>query len=73
MRKTLTITVDNELAEFIDKQPGMVDPSEFINRLFQQDMQKKGFQMSPSTHRELHDEVVKELELMVDQDIPAAG
>jgi hypothetical protein len=73
MRKTLTLTVDQKLAEFIDAQPGLVDPSEFVNRLFHQDMQKKGFQMSQHTERQLHDDVVKELELMADGDIPAAG
>lgn len=73
MRKTLILDVNNELAQFIDHQPGMVDPSAFINELFHKDMQKHGFQLSSNTQQQMHDEVVKELELWADNNIPAAG
>jgi hypothetical protein len=72
-RKTLTLTVDSELAEFIQHQPGTVDPSAFIMQLFHEDMKKQGFQMSQQTKDALDDDVIKELEASVDQSIPAAG
>jgi hypothetical protein len=73
MRKTLTLSLNEELADFIDSQPGMVDPSAFITELFHQDMRKYGFHLSPGNSQGLHDEVVKELELWADKDAPAAG
>jgi len=73
MRKTLTLTLDNELAEFIQNQQGMVDPSEYINHLFHEDMKKHGFQLNPTTKQAIQDDVIKELELSVDRDIPSAG
>jgi hypothetical protein len=73
MRKTLILDVNDELAEFIDNQPGTVDPSTFMNELFHKDMQKNGFHLSSNTQQQMHDEVVKELELWADNNIPAAG
>lgn len=73
MKKTLILDVNDELAEFIEQQPGLVDTSALINELFHKDMQKKGFHLSPHTQQRMHDEVVKELELWADKDIPAAG
>ena len=72
MRKTLTLTVDRDLAQFIDDQPGMIDPSAFINQLIHEDMQKKGYAGKPGS-QEHHDAVVSELERWVDQSIPAGG
>lgn len=73
MRKTLTLTLDDKLAKFITDQHEMVDPSEYINQLFHEDMKRHGFQQSASTRQALHDDVIKELEMSVDKDIPAAG
>jgi len=73
MRKTMTLTVDCQIADFIQNQPGMVDPSAYITQLFHEDMKKHGFQMSPQTKHALNDDVIKELELSVDQNIPSAG
>lgn len=73
MRKTLTLTLDNELAEFIQNQQGMVDPSEYMNQLFHEDMKKHGFQADQSTKQAIQDDVIKELELSVDRDLPPAG
>ena len=73
MRKTLTLTVSEELGAFIDHQPGEADPSAFIAQLFHQEMQKEGFQMNSNTQAKLRDEVIIELELMADENTPAAG
>ena len=73
MRKTLTLTLDTEMAEFINNQPEMIDPSEYFNCLFHEDMKKKGFQVHKDTKHAIQDDVIKELELSVDRDLPPAG
>ncbi len=73
MRKTVTLTLEPELAEFIDQQPGMVDPSAFMARLFYEEMQRQGFQFNAQAKPGEHDEVLHELERMTEQSIPAAG
>ncbi len=74
MRNTLTLSVDDELADFIDSQQEMADPSVLIMKLFHKDMEKHGFPInSHAAQRASEDEVIKELELSVDREIPAAG
>lgn len=72
MRTTLTITVDQDLADFIHRQPGVIDPSAFINKLIHDDIRKQN--ISPGdTKNNKADKTVKELELSLDEQIPAAG
>ena len=73
MRKTVTLTLGPDLADFIDQQPGMVDPSAFMARLFHEEMKRQGFQFNPNANPGDHDEVLHELERMTERDIPAAG
>ncbi|HEY9686252.1 MAG TPA: hypothetical protein V6C52_04680 [Coleofasciculaceae cyanobacterium] len=72
MRKTLTLTVDEEMAQFINNQPGTNDPSALINKLFHEEMKRKGFQADPSMRARMRDEVIQEFELFLDANTHAA-
>jgi hypothetical protein len=72
MRKTLTLTVDEEMAQFINSQPGTNDPSALINKLFHEEMKRKGFQSDPSVQARMRDEVIQEFELFMDANTHAA-
>ena len=69
MRKTLVLSVERELVQFMETQQGLVDPSALINKLFHEDMQRKGFKPDSNIKSKLQqDEVLQELELLADED-----
>ena len=73
MRTTLTLTVDDELAQFIADLPGLVDPSALINRLLHEDMARRGIQIDPTLKTRLqNDEELNEAEFMLDENTHAA-
>lgn len=71
MRKTLTLTLDQETARFICQDPVM-DPSALINQLFHQDMTRRGIQIDPEYKTRMKDEMIQAFELYLDEDTPAA-
>lgn len=74
MKTTLILTVDEELAEFIQNQPGVVDPSAFINKLFHEEMVRKSVRLDPGLKSSIrNDEVKREAELFLDENTHAAG
>jgi hypothetical protein len=74
VKTTLILTVEEEMAEFIRNQPGMVDPSAFINKLFHDDMARKSITLDPRLRSSIrNDEVKREAELFLDENTHAAG
>ncbi|MCE3235599.1 MAG: hypothetical protein K0Q50_1779 [Vampirovibrio sp.] len=74
MRTTLTLTVDEEMARFINEQPGLVDTSALINKLIHEDMMRKGITVDPAIKAKLQqDDVLQTLELYADENTHAAG
>lgn len=76
MRTTFVLSLDDDLFDFLESQPGMVDPSSFINQLIQEEMDRVGWQApdAPSDTR-FHAVVDAEqvaLERFLDEDIQAA-
>jgi hypothetical protein len=73
MRTTLTLTVDNALAEFIHALPGFIDPSALMNRLLREDMARCGMQPDATlTARLENDDVMTLAEFALDEDTHAA-
>lgn len=74
MRTTLTLNVDQELAEFIANQQGSVDPSALINKLLHEEMSRKGIHIDSHLKSKLQDdEVLQALEMHMDENTHAAG
>ena len=73
MRTTLTLTVDEDLAEFVRNQQGIVDPSAFISMLLREDMERRGIRIDSPARSQSQDAISRELELLMDEDAPAAG
>lgn len=82
MHTTLTLTLDQYLADFIQQQPGTLDPSAFINTLILEDMrhihmQHNKTQVQPNTAKQnpMRDREALEvsIEKLIDEQIPAAG
>lgn len=74
MRNTLSITLEPELADFVQNQAGTVDPSALINKLFYDDMKRKGVTLnSQSQAKVANDAESRAAEEMLDQQIPSAG
>ena len=82
MHTTLTLTLDQYLADFIQQQPGTLDPSAFINTLILEDMRhihmqhnKAQAQSNTAKQNPLWDREALEvsIEKLIDEQIPAAG
>jgi hypothetical protein len=75
MVNTIVLDVDKDLAEFVHRQPGAVDPSAFVNQLLHQEMQREGFTMSASQSKgqASRQKDTQALEDHIDESIPAAG
>lgn len=74
MRTTLTLTVDEEMARFINEQPGLVDTSALISKLIHEDMMRKGITVDLAIKAKLQqDDVLQTLELYADENTHAAG
>lgn len=72
MRTTLVVTLDEDVQEFLSTQ-GTIDPTGMISMLIHQDMERQGFKPSRQAMQAQEDSQKKEMELLLDQDTPAAG
>lgn len=70
MRATVVLTVDDALAEFMNSQQGLMDPSALINQLIHEEMAAhEGNKGDPAR---LDDPVLVEQEAWLDADTHAA-
>ncbi len=65
---TAVLTVNEELAQFIENQQGMVDPSALVNKLIHDEMDRQGFQVDKQAPSPLEDKTLEALELFLDED-----
>jgi hypothetical protein len=74
LKTTLVITVDKEMEAFIYEQPGTVDPSNFINHLFHEEIKRQGFTINKELKNNMdNNQINQETELFLDKDTVAAG
>jgi len=73
MRKTVVLSLDDELAYFMQSQQGMVDPSAFINKLLEDEIERQNVTVDGRLVQRLeNDEILQAVELMMDESTPVA-
>lgn len=73
MRMTLTLTVDEDLAQFIQHQPGMMDASAFINQLLHDACRRRGIYIDNHLKAKIKDDVNQAAELILDESTHSAS
>lgn len=74
MKTTLLVKLEPENQAFIQAQKDFTDPSALINKLFHEEIQRRGIKIDPALKESMaKDKVGQQLELMADEATPAAG